>query len=228
MRRFPRNPAAREPPPILRQNRRFAKFPSLTPATARKSAHLPSSRALRIHGRIPLRPVAAAEPGRRSRFSRASRGPWYPRDVPDAEDSRLRDAPHLPAFPLENLPKNPREFIEFYLNLSIFSEIIICIIRVPRLARAAARFPPSAPRSPPEKAKADGRPLQHTPSKRKPGDGNCGEMRVDRSRRREVNPDPQGGVVLFLLVGCVDDLQQPRQVGVFEPDWGGRLHGKEG
>jgi len=64
----------------------------------------------------------------------------------------------------------------------------------PRLARATARLPPSAPRSPPEKTRADGRPLQHTPSTRKPGDGSCGETRVAYSRRREANPDPQGVV----------------------------------
>ena len=45
-----------------------------------------------------------------------------------------------------------------------------------------------------KKTRADGRPLQHTPSTRKPGDGICGETRVAYSRRREANPDPQGVV----------------------------------
>ena len=64
-----------------------------------------------VHGRIPLRLDAAAESGRRNRFSRP-----HPPAV-----ARI-SPPHLPAFPLENLQKfteKPREFIYIYRNLSI-------------------------------------------------------------------------------------------------------------
>ena len=65
-----------------------------------------------------------------------------------------------------------------YLILSNFSEIIICILRLPRPAGTAARSLRAAPLPPPEKPQADGRPLQDTPSTRNAGDCKCGEMRV--------------------------------------------------
>ena len=45
---------------------------------------------------------------------------------------------------------------------------------------------------PREKPKANGRPLQHTPSTRKPGDGNCGEMRARLENQPPLPPLDRG------------------------------------
>ena len=68
-------------------------------------------------------------------------------------------------------------------------EIIICISCLPRLARAAARFLRATPLPPPEKPKAGGRPLRHTPSMRKsPGGDPRFQDRRPRVEREDDTP----------------------------------------
>ena len=131
----------------------------------------------------------------------------YPRNSPRfrafAVIERTADHGRIPlrpdsaaSFPKQiNCPKfieKPREFIEIYL---IVRKLLFALFRLrasperlPRFSTLSTRVRHLKNRGP------HGRPLQHTTSTREPGDGNCGEMRVDHYRRRQVNPDPPGVV----------------------------------
>ena len=65
----------RKPPPILRENRRFTKFPPVTPAPARNSAHLPSSQKPRAMAQFPSRRGSATSFPNEKIFGNLSKNP---------------------------------------------------------------------------------------------------------------------------------------------------------